>query len=203
MAVGYINSDGLYIQWDDNDIRALDRALEGIKHSTPVDLAWAANKTSVYTISRLKKLVTERYQIKQKDTSDAFKRRSANAARPVATITVSGKPIPLIDFRVTRPKSGAKAKQLRGSTLKRLQKGDIKAFVTAFASGHVAVVQRESSGRLPIRQLFGSSVPTMVSNSRQTGVYQSITPEIGRKLMDYTNARIRDRIRRANKGNVY
>ena len=51
--------------------------------------------------------------------------------------------------------------------MKPLEKDGIKAFVTKFASGHVAVAQREGKERYPIKVLYSMAVPMMIGNEKK------------------------------------
>ena len=86
---------------------------------------------------------------------------------------------------MTRPNQGtgaAAAQVLASGGMKSLEKGDLKAFVTTFASGHTAIVQRDppkqyGSGRgtragryganadmTRIKKLLSPAVPFMLGN---------------------------------------
>ena len=68
---------------------------------------------------------------------------------------------------MTRPntKTGAaRAKILSSGSLKLLEMDDLKAFVTRFASGHTAIVQRKGTSRLPVKKLLSPAVPHMLGS---------------------------------------
>ena len=69
---------------------------------------------------------------------------------------------------------------LKASGLKSLQKGNLKAFITKFGSGHVSVVQRKGTSRLPLKKLLSPSIPTMVGNEAK--VYGIVKPNIEKNL---------------------
>lgn len=74
----------------------------------------------------------------------------------------------------------ARGKVLKASGLKSLQKGNLKAFITKFGSGHVSVVQRKGTSRLPLKKLLSPSIPTMVGNEAK--VYGIVKPNIEKNL---------------------
>ena len=90
------------------------------------------------------------YTVKTGRFNKAMKIKNATPSRLEATIKATGKVMGLKDFKVSpatmrtgenRPEV-VKAKVLKSGGMKPLQMGSLKAFVTKFASGHVAVAQR-------------------------------------------------------------
>ncbi len=86
-------------------------------------------------------------------------------------LTSEGPMSELVDFMVapnayapsSRP-DAHKAKVLSSGALKIL--GDKpKPFIARFKSGHIAVVQRKTDKRLPVKKLLSPSVPSMVKNA--------------------------------------
>jgi len=86
-------------------------------------------------------------------------------------LTSEGPMSELMDFMVapnaydpgSRP-DAHKAKVLSSGALKIL--GDKpKPFIARFKSGHIAVVQRTTDNRLPVKKLLSPSVPSMVKNA--------------------------------------
>ncbi|WP_243252948.1 phage tail protein [[Ruminococcus] lactaris] len=88
----------------------------------------------------------------------------------------------LADFKYKDNTStdAARGKVLKASGLKSLQKGNLKAFITKFGSGHVSVVQRKGTSRLPLKKLLSPSIPTMVGNEAK--VYGIVKPNIEKNL---------------------
>ena len=132
----------------------------------------------------------------------------ASRSRLEATINIAGTVNDLLDFKVSPknppaegkmpPRRGTRAQVLlAGGTMKLLEAGGAKAFVTQFKSGHVAVVQRNGkkytydehqarkSGKIyqytdrkhdAIKELYSISVPTMTE--QQFKVTVTISDEI-------------------------
>ena len=61
--------------------------------------------------------------------------------------------------------------------------GDPKAFIAIMKSGHKGVFEREGDESLPIKQLYGPSVPQMIKNE-----------EIMKKINDEANETLQKRI---------
>ena len=82
-----------------------------------------------------------------------------------------------------------KAKVLASGSMKGLEKGGIKAFVSKFGSGHASVVQRRGSSRLPIKVLFSNSIPKMIGNEKR--VYGIVEPTIQQNLQANIDKQVR------------
>lgn len=143
----------IVFEFDGDVAQQISNYLGDLSYKTPAVIAQAANSTA----RKARKLLVE--DIKRKYTSDA-KNKEYNAAmdieraspkKPTSTIHVKGPVQSLQRFRVdpkTPFKGGERPDGTRaqvivaGGTMKMLEKGGIKAFVTQFSSGDVAVVQR-------------------------------------------------------------
>ena len=114
--------------------------------------------------------------------------KNATAKKLEALIVTAGAPLELIDFKATpkKPPTGSDrpdvvtGKVLTQSSMKRLEIGNIKAFVAKFKSGHVSIVQRKGPERLPVKKLLSPSIPKMIGNEKQ--VYGEVEPKIAELL---------------------
>ncbi len=171
-------------------IQAIEKKLGALKDKTPEVLKKAINETAKQARKRLAVEAQKTYVIKSGKFNKAMSIKNATKSKPEAVIGATGAVTELKDFKVSpaRYYTGAnrpeivKAKGLKQSSMKRLQMGDLKAFVARFASGHLSVVQRVSKNRLPIKKLFSPSVPKMLGNEKK--VYGVVEPEISKNLQD-------------------
>ena len=114
---------------------------------------------------------------------------TATAASMSAAVRSRGPMQDIMAF-MTRPntKTGAAAaKVLASGGMKPLEMGDLKAFVTKFASGHVAIVQRKGAERLPVKKLLSPAVPLMlgnetVRNQAEVLAYEILQGEIDKRI---------------------
>ena len=98
---------------------------------------------------------------------------------------------------MTRPNTvtgAAAAKVLKNGSMKDLEKGDLKAFVTRFASGHVAIVQRRGKERMPIKKLLSPAVPHLLNNEEvrtqaEVLAYDILQNEIQKRIQKINAAR--------------
>jgi hypothetical protein len=112
------------------------------------------------------------YNVRIGDIKALLRRNRASAASQIATLTASGKPIPLIKYGARQTSRGVTVQVLNG---RKLIPG---AFIATMPSGHTGVYVRDPHAKhkkvkraghtswhaLPIRELFGPSVPDMFVN---------------------------------------
>lgn len=153
----------------------------------------AANKTK-------KRLVIEaqkRYMIKTSRFNKATKIKRASTSTLQAIIKANGSVLELRDYKVTpnryangknRP-SVFKGQVVKSGSPKSLEVGGVKAFITKFKSGHIAVVQRVAGKRMKsnpskefLKKLLSPSVPTMLGSEKK--VYGVVSPEIPKYLQE-------------------
>lgn len=162
--------------------------------AAPNILKNAINSTARKVRKQLVKDAKGEYAIKDttilKDESQgAPKVLTATTANMSAAVRSRGPMQDIMAF-MTRPntKTGAAAAQVLASGgMKPLEMGGLKAFVTKFASGHVAIVQRKGTERLPVKKLLSPAVPFMLGNETVRGKAEVLAYEI---LQDEIDKRI-------------
>ena len=173
-------------------IQRLNRLPDQI--AAPNILKNAINSTARKVRKQLVKDAKGEYAVKNtkalKDESQGGpKVLTATTANMSAAIQSRGPMQDIMAF-MTRPntKTGAAAaKVLASGGMKPLEMGDLKAFVTKFASGHVAVVQRKGAERLPVKKLLSPAVPLMlgnetVRNQAEVLAYEILQGEIDKRI---------------------
>lgn len=107
------------------------------------------------------------YKIKASTIKSQIKVRKAGAGNPVAVVRCYGKVIPMIEFGARQTRDGVSVSVKHG---RKIIKG---AFIATMPSGHKGVFVRVGNQHkkvngqwhgLPIKQLFGPSVPAAFSN---------------------------------------
>lgn len=114
---------------------------------------------------------------------------TASSANLSAAIRSRGPMQDIMSF-MTRPntqKGAARAKILSSGSLKPLEMNGLKAFVTTFASGHTAIVQRKGKDRLPVKKLLSPAVPHMLDNEAVRAqaeklAYETLRTEIDKRI---------------------
>ena len=173
-------------------IQRLNRLPDQI--AAPNILKNAINSTARKVRKQLVKDAKGEYAVKNtkalKDESQGGpKVLTATTANMSAAIQSRGPMQDIMAF-MTRPntKTGATAAQVLASGgMKPLEMGDLKAFVTKFASGHVAIVQRKGAERLPVKKLLSPAVPLMlgnetVRNQAEVLAYEILQGEIDKRI---------------------
>lgn len=128
-------------------------------------------------------------KILKEERQGAPKVLTATAANMSAVIRSRGPMQDIMTF-MTRPNQGtdaAAAQVLASGSMKPLERGGLKAFVTKFASGHVAIVQRKGTKRLPVKKLLSPAVPMMLGNETvrsqaETLAYETLQGEIDKRI---------------------
>ncbi len=187
----------IQIEYDRNMLAKIERRLGRMKSEAPKVLKNAINQTAKQARKDLATEAQKTYVVKSGRFNKAMKIKNATAGSLEATIKATGAPMELKDYKVSpatartggkRP-SITKAKVLAAGSMKGLQKGDIKAFVTKFTSDHASVAQRRGASRLPVKVLFSNSIPKMLGNERR--VYGIVRPSIEQHLRENVEKQVR------------
>lgn len=184
-------------EYDAKTLAEVEKKLGSLKSEAPKALKNAINATAKQARKDLATEAQKTYVVKSGRFNRAMTIKNATTGTLEATIKATGAPMELKDFKISpaTARTGAnrpnitKAKVLSSGSLKGLQKGGIKAFVTKFRSGHASVAQRRGSARLPIKVLFSNSIPKMLGNEKK--VYKVVKPTIEQNLQDNINKQVK------------
>lgn len=205
-----INSEGLTVYYDSDIMVQIERKLGALSSEKYKVLKNAINATAKRAKKDIAEKAQEEYTAKKGAISKVSKLKSATATKPEATITVTGKPMELKQYKTRNPKSGSQAQILASGGMKPIQSQrgtKAKAFLATFASGHKAIVQRQDGKRYSgqgasrraakwgsgadmtaIKSLLSISYPKMVGGEK---VYGALAPEIYENLMENLQKEIR------------
>lgn len=163
-------------------LEQIEIKLGNMKSQAPKVLMKAINATAKDAKTDLANKAKETYAVKSPQFKRAIAQKNANTSSLTATLKITGAVNELADFKykANSGASAARGKVLKSSALKPLEKGNIKAFIVKFQSGHVSVAQREGTSRLPIKKLLSPSIPTMIGNEAK--VYGIVKPDIEANL---------------------
>ena len=153
------------------------------KLAAPDTLSRALNATALKVRRQIIKDAEGKYHFRKKASlRDESRVRRSSIATLEAAVLADGHMREIMDF-LTYPNTehgaalakvlndGGAAKPLEVSTIG----GKLKAFVTQFQSGHIAIVQREGAERLPVKKLLSPSVPHMLNNEEIRAKAAAIT----------------------------
>lgn len=184
-------------EYDGDTLAKVEKKLGSFKSEAPKALKNAINATAKQARKELAQEAQKTYVVKTGGFNKAMTIKNATAGSLEAVIKARGAPLPLKSFKVSpaSARTGAarpdvvKAKVLKASGMKALQKGDIKAFVVRFKSGHVDVAQRQGPPRLPIKTLYSNSIPKMLGNEKR--VFKVVKPNINKNLQENIDKQVR------------
>lgn len=182
----------------DEELAKIMAKLDGLPQmlGAPKILKNALNSTARKVRQQIIKDSKGRYALKQKKALQSeSKILSASTSTLEATVLAKGPMRDIMDF-MTQPntKTGAAAaKVLNESSMKPLEAGDLKAFITTFRSGHTAIVQRRGAERLPVKKLLSPAVPHMMGNEEvraqaEALAYENLQREIEKRIEQVTKA---------------
>lgn len=120
-------------------------------------IARGLNKTATNVRTSASTAIRQRRSLSAKVVRDAMAIRKATTQRLVAQLVVTGKPIPLRDYKANQTKKGVTVSVTPGKR-KLVEHRDNRAFIVPSIGGHVFA--REGASRLPIKKLFGPSLPS-------------------------------------------
>lgn len=193
------------IKNSDAIIRSIAGKLGNLSKDTPIVLKLAINETAKKTRKLMAKEAQKAYVIKLGSANKYMKIKKATANKPVAVISSKGSPTIVNDHKISPAKmqtgenrpSILKAKVLRKSKMKPLQRDGVKAFLTKFTNSglhKVGVVERVGKERYPIKPIYSPAISQMLGSERN--VLNVIQPEVGEILQKEITRQIDRRIRR-------
>jgi len=159
----------------------------------------ALNKTAAQVKTNAARQIRDvGYQLKVGTIKRALTINKASAGKLTATVIASGRPIPLMQYGARQTAKGVSVSVLNG------RKVIQQAFIATMPSGHTGVFIRTGNthkkvvkrGRvqwsgLPIKELFGPSVPNGLANESVQQALQQLVeekfPQILQQQIDYLN----------------
>lgn len=171
-------------------LKDIEKKLDNLSNKSPEVLKNSINDTAKQARKQISLQAQKTYVMKTGRFNKAMKIKNASKTKLEAIIGATGSVTELKDFKVSpakvAPKDNkpdvVKGKGLKQSSMKKLQKGDLKAFVARFANGHVSVVQRRTDKRFPLKKFLSPSLPKMLGNEEK--VYGIVQPDIYKNLQD-------------------
>lgn len=201
-------SDELLVTVDvDAELEKVMRSLQKLPDqlAAPQILQKALTSTARKTRNRLIKDTGKRYALSKPDVLKAESKIETNTSENSVTIVSKGAMRDIMDF-MTQPNSdtaAAAAQVLNSSSMSPLESNGMKAFVTRFSSGHIAIVQRQSgkkytstgaSARIEkygskiditkIKKLLSPAVPQMLGNKDSVDAAQALALELLNSELD-------------------
>ncbi|CAM4111275.1 phage tail protein [Mesobacillus thioparans] len=144
-------------------IQDVQQKLGSFQKKAPNAIANALNRAASTVNTNIGKEVRKQYVIKAGDVKATIVKTRATRALLGATVRSTGQLIPLDRFKVSPKTVQPKRKKPIKVSVK---KGSLKEVMGAFVAdiSGTKIFKRSGENRLPIRRLFGPSVPQMLSN---------------------------------------
>jgi len=117
----------------------------------------ALNKTAANVRTSASSAIRRRRALSAKVVREALAIRKAKPDRLVSSLVATGRPIPLRDYKARATQKGVTAQVSPGKRKLISHRGN-RAFIVQKIGGHVFA--REGKARLPIKKLFGPSLPS-------------------------------------------
>lgn len=137
--------------------------LGDLSNKAPNVLTSALNRTVTNVASNISKEVRKEYNIKAFDVKQTITKTKASRTRMTAVVSSKGTPIPLDRFKLSpRAVQPKRKKPIKAG----VKKGGLREVIGAFVSdlNGIKVFQREGKKRLPVKRLYGPSIPQMLGN---------------------------------------
>ena len=167
--------------FDDSEVR---RMIYDVEHNiVPKATVRALNKVAQQARSAVIKEVSLITGLKQKLVRQNVGLARANRNNFTAVIQARGKPVPLINFGARQLKKGVSAKV---GAQRKVYKS---AFIKEMPGGHRGVFVRRSKNRLPIREMYGPSVPSGFINERSISAMDNIVQTKLAKIFEHASFR--------------
>lgn len=202
----------IYSEIKVTSVEEIQARLGKFKSQTPLVLSRAINRAIQNVGKNMAKETSARYYISSSDVKDSIETVKASKGRLKAIAISGGDGIALSKFKVSpkkqvkRTKKGKysprvyKAAVKKSGGLKPLD-GDPKSFIGVMknsskkegASDHTGVWTRKSEKRLPLKQLYGPSIPQMIKNEE---IMSKINKEASETLQKRIDAEINNILRK-------
>lgn len=154
----------------DKDVQ---RALRSLRMRGPARIVRALNRAGVSTQTAMVREVARDMGIKQADVKKAMRVTNAREGHFEATVSATGARMPLIAFGAKGPEPSRGKGRGVTARMQGARKRYPHAFIARMRSGHRGVFQRTSipgGPRLPIRELFGPSIPLVFNRFARLGL---------------------------------
>ncbi|MBQ7655620.1 MAG: hypothetical protein IJS41_03835 [Clostridia bacterium] len=157
-----MSEGGIRIEADREDVKKLMSKLKNLEKA-PNHLKNAINRTATQALRMIKAGRGQGYTVKAgRFNADIQPIQRANAAHLDATIRSKGRPPTLKNFKTSMPKSGGKADVTKSGLKRLVTAAGGAAFIPSGGPASGLMAQRRTKKRLPIKVLYGNSVPKMV-----------------------------------------
>ena len=177
-----------------DNVQEVKKRLGVLCNKAPSVIANAINRTVTNVKKNMAQETVQRYYTTSTEVKKTIKTSRATKTNLSGAAISRASPIALSKFKVSpnRPINYSRGKVSPNVYKVSEKKGEErnplnvnpKAFIAVMGSGHKGVFRRESSAAMPIKQLFGPSVPQMLKNAQIMGRVQEEAKNTLKKRID-------------------
>lgn len=177
------------IRVDENIIRDIQAQLGEYENKAPRVIANALNRTMSNMATNINKEVRSRYNIKAADVKETLVKKRATPSDLSAGVKSKGGVIGLEHFKVMPKKVQPKRKSPIKTAVKKESPKKLHDAFVADVTG-LKVFVRNSAKRLPIRRLYGPSIPQMLKNNVVQHEIQAKAEDMFRQRLTHEISRL-------------
>jgi len=164
------NDFTISLGFDPKQFKEVERYLREYPEKMAQHVAESMNRAVAAMDTQIRRGISQRYQVTQKQIKAHSRSRKATARLLTASVTISDSAKsawPMYDFKVNpRGVNPRRRRPLQISILRGKAETFRHAFIAKMKSGHEGVFEREKgAGRLPIKELFSVTPAVMASQS--------------------------------------
>lgn len=184
-----------FIDVKDN-FKQVNRSLKQMDKAVRQAVLSSINRATQRAKTETGRKTRERYVIKQKEVVQTLSVRKAQKSTLQAVITSKGHTIPLINFSVAPKRKLKRApKALKAAAFRGGVRKPIPGAFIATAGTHLGVFMRQGKKRLPIDELRGPAVPSMVGSEEVREHVQQVYGQEMEKRLPHELDRLLGRLR--------
>lgn len=174
-------------------IKDVQKRLKGIENKAPNAISSALNRTISNLATSVNKEVRADYQVKSTDIKKTLVKKTANPNSLSASLRSKGRVLGLDHFKVSPKTVQPKRKKPIKVAVKKSGLKSLDGAFVANANGPKVFV-RTSKNRLPIKKLFGPSIPQMF---KSRNVQEKVNTQATAKFKERLNHEINRLVERS------
>lgn len=167
------------VEFDESQLKSVQLRLGQFSKKAPNAISNALNRAATNVNANIKKEIRKEYHIKAGDVQATLSKTRASKGSLSASVMSKGHLIGLDKFKVSPKTINPKRKSLISIAVKKSGGKRVKGAFMADVNG-AKLFMRLNKSRLPIRRLFGPSIPQMLGNEDVRGVIE----EQGKETFD-------------------
>lgn len=180
------------VELDESHLKSVQLRLGQFSKKAPNAISNALNRATTNMNTNIKKEIRKEYHIKAGDINATLSKTRASKGSLSASVKSKGHLIGLDKFKVSPKSINPKRKSLVTIAVKKSGGKKVKGAFMADVNG-AKLFMRLNKSRLPIRRLFGPSIPQMLGSNEEVRDYiEAEGKETYDRRLDHEISRILD-----------